>query len=160
MSHDVLSRIRELLHSADVPFRETQHAATHTSAESAAARNQDLSLGAKALVLRVDDNFALFVLRADRRIDSGAVKKQLGAKRLRFATAEELHELTSLVPGAVPPFGEPILPFKLYAEISLSTAGTQIAFNAGSLTDSIAMSVADWQRVAQPTWLEFAEATP
>jgi Ala-tRNA(Pro) deacylase len=160
MSQDILSRIRDLLRSHDIAFRETQHAATHTSAESAAARKQDLSLGAKALVLRVDAEFALFVLRADRRLDSGAIKKQLGLKRLRFATAEELNELTSLVPGAVPPFGEPILPFKLYADVSLKNAGTDIAFNAGSLTQSMAMSVADWQRVSQPSWLEFAELPP
>jgi Ala-tRNA(Pro) deacylase len=159
MSHDVLSRIRDLLRSHDVAFREMEHAATHTSTESAAARNQDLSLGAKALVLLVDDDFALFVLRADRRIDSSAVRKQLGAKRLRFATHEELHTLTSLVPGAVPPFGEPILPFKLYADMSLTGAGSEIAFNAGSLTRSIVMSVADWQRASRPIWLEFA-ATP
>jgi prolyl-tRNA editing enzyme YbaK/EbsC (Cys-tRNA(Pro) deacylase) len=132
-----------------------QHAATHTSAESAAARSQDLSLGAKALVLRVDDTLVLFVLRADRRLDSGAIKKQLGAKRLRFATPEELFELTSLVPGSVPPFGEPILPFKLYADNSLANSGTDIAFNAGSLTQSIAMAVADWQRVSNATWLDF-----
>jgi Ala-tRNA(Pro) deacylase len=157
MSDDVLSRIRDRLRAENIAFREMQHAATHTSAESAAARSQDLSLGAKALVLRVDDEFALFVLRADRRLDSGAIKKQLGAKRLRFASPQELHELTSLVPGAVPPFGEPILPFKLYADLSLQSAGTDIAFNAGSLTQSIAMSVADWQRVSNPTWLEFAE---
>lgn len=157
MSLDILSRIRDLLRAEDIPFRELEHAATHTSAQSAAVRNQDLSLGAKALVLRVDDTFALFVLRADRRVDSGAIKKQLSAKRLRFATPEELFELTSLVPGAVPPFGEPILPFKLYADNSLADSGTDIAFNAGSLTQSIAMSVADWQRVSRPTWLEFAE---
>jgi Ala-tRNA(Pro) deacylase len=157
MSQDVLFRIRELLRSQGIAFRESQHSATYTSAESAAARNQDLSLGAKALVLRVDDDFALFVLRADRRLDSSAIKKQLAAKRLRFASPEELHELTSLVPGAVPPFGEPILPFRLYADLSLQIAGTDIAFNAGSLTQSIAMSVADWQRVSNPTWLEFAE---
>jgi Ala-tRNA(Pro) deacylase len=157
MSHDVLFRIRDLLRRHGIAFRETEHAAAHTSTESAAVRQQELSLGAKALVLRVDDEFALFVLRADRRLDSGAIKKRLGAKRLRFATREELHELTSLVPGAVPPFGEPILPFKLYADVSLSSAGADIAFNAGSLTHSIAMSVDDWQRVSQPIWLEFAE---
>ena len=156
MSDDVLSQIRELLRSHGIAFRETEHVATHTSAESAAARMQDLSLGAKALLLRVDDSFALFVLRADRRLDSGAIKKQLGAKRLRFASPEELSELTSLVPGAVPPFGEPILPFKLYADVSLQSGGKDIAFNAGSLTQSMAMSVADWQRVSQPTWFEFA----
>ncbi|HJS08776.1 MAG TPA: YbaK/EbsC family protein [Pirellulales bacterium] len=157
MSVDLLSRIRDLLRGEDIAFREMQHAATHTSAESAAARGQDLSLGAKALVLRIDDEFALFVLRADRRLDSGAIKKQLGAKRLRFATPEELFERTSLVPGSVPPFGEPILPFKLYADNSLANSGADIAFNAGSLTQSVAMSVADWQRVTNPIWLEFAE---
>jgi Ala-tRNA(Pro) deacylase len=159
MSEDVLSRIRALLQSHEVAFRETEHAPTHTSAESAAVRKQDLSLGAKALLLRVDDDFALFVLRADRRLDSGAIKKQLGVKRLRFATREELFELTSLVPGAVPPFGEPILPFALYADKSLLNDGTGIAFNAGSLTDSIAMSVADWQSVSRPIWLEFSAST-
>jgi Ala-tRNA(Pro) deacylase len=157
MSLDIPSRIRDLLRAEDIAFREMQHAATHTSAESAAARSQDLSLGAKALVLRVDDTFALFVLRADRRLDSGAIKKQLGAKRLRFATPEELFEITSLVPGSVPPFGEPILPFLLYADESLRSAGSDITFNAGSLTQSIAMSVADWQRVSHPTWLDFTE---
>jgi hypothetical protein len=43
MSHDVLSRIRELLRSQGIAFRETEHAAAHTSAQSAAARNQDFS---------------------------------------------------------------------------------------------------------------------
>jgi Ala-tRNA(Pro) deacylase len=157
MSQDILPRIRDLLRSQGIAFREMEHAATHTSAESAAVRKQDLSLGAKALVLRVDDEFAIFVLRADRRLDSGAIKRQLATKRLRFATREELHELTALVPGAVPPFGEPILPCKLYADLSLQGGGTDIAFNAGSLTQSIAMSVGDWQRVSNPTWLEFAE---
>ena len=68
--------------------------------------------------------------------------------RLRFATVGELKELTGLVPGAVPPFGEPILPFPLYVDQS-SLAHDRIAFNAGSLTNSVIMSVDDYRTVAR-----------
>jgi len=82
-----------------------------------------------------------------RRLDSAKIKKALGAKRTRFATPEELHDLTGLVSGAVPPFGEPILSLPLYLDASI-LANDRIAFNAGSLTDSIIMSVDDYRRVA------------
>ena len=48
----------------------------------------------------------------------------------------ELSERTGLVSGDVPPFGEPVLPFPLYADESVFE-NPRIAFNAGSLTDSI-----------------------
>jgi prolyl-tRNA editing enzyme YbaK/EbsC (Cys-tRNA(Pro) deacylase) len=58
--------------------------------------------------------------------------------------------MTGLVPGSVPPFGRPILPFDLYVDDSIP-ANDRIAFNAGTLTDSIIMSVPDYLRVARPT---------
>jgi prolyl-tRNA editing enzyme YbaK/EbsC (Cys-tRNA(Pro) deacylase) len=53
------------------------------------------------------------------------------------------------VPGSVPPFGEPILPFELYVDESI-LENKRIAFNAGSLTDSIIMSVDDYMKIARP----------
>jgi hypothetical protein len=58
----------------------------------------------------------MLVLRAAKHLDSGAIKERFGAKKTRFATPEELRELPGLVPGSVPPFGRPILPFDLYAD--------------------------------------------
>ena len=87
----------------------------------------------------------LLVLPADRKLDSAAVKRHLGVKSIRFATAEELLEKTGLVPGSVPPFGEPILPFELYADASIGSRYDRVAFNAGSLTVSIIMPAADWE---------------
>ena len=75
------------------------------------------------------------------------MKKHLGVKSLRFATADELLELTGLVPGSVPPFGEPVLPFSLYIDESIE-ANDRIAFNAGSLTDSLVLSTIDYLAVA------------
>src|SRR5436190_11694384 len=109
-SNSVLDAIRRLLAEHGVAFQEKHHPPTLTSEQSAAARGEPLGVGAKALLLKTDDVFRLFVLCADRKLDSAAIKRQLKAKKVRFATAAELQELTGLVPGAVPPFGPPILP--------------------------------------------------
>ena len=98
-------------------------------------------------MLKAGECFSVFVLSAAFRLDSQAVKKRLGIKSLRFATADELLDLTGLVPGSVPPFGEPILPFSLYVDESIE-ANDRIAFNAGSLTESLVLCTADYLRVA------------
>src|SRR5438105_4823290 len=102
MSHPILTAIRELLSAAGVPFREVDHPPTFNSQESAQARGEPLHIGGKAILLKTDDAFRLFVLPADRKLDSNAVKRELGVKKTRFASAEELLELTGLVPGSVP----------------------------------------------------------
>ena len=146
----VLEAIRELLKAQGVAFREVHHPPTLTSEESARARGEELRIGGKALLLKGDDDqYRLFVLPADRKLDSAALRKRLGFKRLRFANAEELKALTGLVPGSVPPFGRPILPFDLYLDEAIRQ-NERIAFNAGSLTDSIILSVVDYLRIAQP----------
>jgi prolyl-tRNA editing enzyme YbaK/EbsC (Cys-tRNA(Pro) deacylase) len=150
MTDAVLAEVRRLLTEAGAPFTEKEHPPTHTSQESAAARGEPLEVGAKALLLKTDDVFRLFVLPADRKLDSAALKRELKVKKTRFATPEELRELTGLVPGSVPPFGPPVLPFELFADSAVGTASGRIAFNAGSLTVSIIMSAADWEAIARP----------
>jgi prolyl-tRNA editing enzyme YbaK/EbsC (Cys-tRNA(Pro) deacylase) len=151
----ILEQIRGLLGSAGVAFREVHHEPTYTSEDSARARGEDLRIGGKALLLKADDDFKVFVVSAARRLDSGAIRKHLGLRRSRFATKEELEQLTGLVPGAVPPFGRPVLPFDLYADPSV-LENERIAFNAGSLTDSIIVGVDDWARIAKPEVFRFA----
>src|SRR5580704_18019088 len=140
VANTVTERLRRLLVERGVSFREVEHAPTLTSVESAAARGEPLGVGAKALLLRTDDVYRLFVLPADLRLDSASVKRHLALKRLRFATAEELLELTGLVPGSVPPFGEPVLPFPLLADTTIGERYERVAFNAGTLTNSFIMT--------------------
>jgi Ala-tRNA(Pro) deacylase len=137
-----------------VVFREVHHEPTRTSEESALARGEELRVGGKALLLKVDDTFRLFVMSAALKLDSGAIKKRFGSKKIRFATPEELMELTGLVPGSVPPFGVPILSFPLYVDPSVM-ANDRVAFNAGSLTDSIVMPIDDYRRLAAPEIFSF-----
>jgi len=157
MSLKILEHIRKHLNAAGIAYREVEHQPTRTSEESAAARGEELRVGAKALLLRTDDVFQLFVLPADRKLDSAAVRRQLGLRKTRFASVEELESLVGLVPGAVPPFGEPILPFNLYADEALGVDTDRVAFNAGSLTHSIIMSAADWLSIAKPKRFRFSK---
>lgn len=154
---NVLDTIRQLLVAGGAAFRELEHEPTPTSEDSARVRGEPLSVGAKALLLKVDDAFGLFVLPADRKLDSAAIKTALGVKKSRFATPEELLALTGLVPGCVPPFGRPILPFDLYADTFVGASHGRVAFNAGSLTHSIIMATADWERLASPRRLPISK---
>jgi Ala-tRNA(Pro) deacylase len=153
----IVEAIRERLNREAVVFREVHHAPTRTSEESALARGEELRIGGKALLIKVDADFRLFVLSADRKLDSAAIRTHFQAKKTRFASPEELLQLTGLVPGSVPPFGAPILPFPLYTDPSVFE-NQRIAFNAGSLTDSIIMGIDDYRRIAKPEVFSFAAA--
>jgi prolyl-tRNA editing enzyme YbaK/EbsC (Cys-tRNA(Pro) deacylase) len=145
----VFELIRALLTEHGAEFREAHHGPTRTSQQAADARGEPIEIGGKAILAKVDKEFKLFVISAARRLHSRAICKRLGAQRFRFATAEELRELTGLVPGCVPPFGRPILPFELYVDTSV-LENDRIAFNAGSLTDSMIMSRTKYMEIARP----------
>lgn len=145
----ILASIQHFLKENDVRFREVHHEPTFTSEESARARGEELRYGGKSLVLKVDNEFKLFVISAALKLDSAKIREHFGTHQTRFATKEELFTLTTLVPGCIPPFGHPILPFELYLDSSIPK-NERIAFNAGSLTDSIIISVHDYLRIAKP----------
>eukprot|EP00536_Pseudo-nitzschia_multiseries_P008072 jgi/Psemu1/19512/gm1.19512_g len=171
--------IQKFLDRNNVTYKTVHHGETFTSEESARARGVPLSTGGKALLLKLgDDNesrLSLFVMSASRKLNSKAIKKEMkrrgnAIKNIRFVTVEELVEITGgLVPGCLPPFGKPILKsgidggvnsneyehddakfVELYIDTSIAEENEVIAFNAGSLTDSIIMSVPDYLRVSDP----------
>jgi len=152
---DVYRNIKDLLASHAISYRELTHAPTRTSEESAKARGEDLSIGGKAILLKVGDVFRLFVLSAARKLDSRKIREHFGENKLRFATPKELQEMTTLVPGAVPPFGRPVTDFDLCVDVSV-TKNSKIAFNAGSLTTSIIMNMEDYLKIASPEVFEFS----
>jgi prolyl-tRNA editing enzyme YbaK/EbsC (Cys-tRNA(Pro) deacylase) len=153
----VYNNIIALLDTNGVDYRRVEHGPTRTSEESAAARGEPIHVGGKALVMKVGDGFALFVISAALKADAGAIRARFGTKKSRFATPDELMELTGLVPGSVPPFGRPILDLDLYADESIA-ANDRIAFNAGSLTQSIVMPIADYMRIVEPVVFRFGQS--
>lgn len=156
-TNEILNKISNLLHEKNIQFKSLHHKATFTSEESAQERNEDLSIGGKAILMKLDDSFRLFVLSASKKLDNKKIKEKFNSKKIRFATIDELKELTGLVPGSVPPFGRPILEFDLFVDESI-LKNEKIAFNAGSLTDSIVVGVKDYLIAASPIVFDFSSS--
>ncbi len=153
---DIFEKICSLLNGRGIHYRTVHHEPTFTSEESAKARGEDVKIGGKAIVMKVDNGFKLFVLSAALKVDSKKIKEQFTAKSIRFASKEELLELTGLVPGSVPPFGKPILNFELYIDSSVAK-NEKIAFNAGTLTDSIIMTTKDYLALCNGSIIPFSQ---
>lgn len=151
----VLERIQEKLDGLAIPYRVTTHRAVYTSAEAAEVRGVSLSSGAKALVLKAGEGFALFVVPGDRKLDSKRVKKDLGMRDLRFATKEEVLALTGLEPGSIPPFGS-LFGLSTYCDRALGESPT-INFNPGSHTASLEMGFEDYVRAESPNLVEVTQ---
>jgi len=155
LNSPVYDRIVSLLEERGIAYRAVHHEPTFTSEASALARGESIAVGGKAILMKVDADFRIFVLSAALKLDSKKVKEHFGAKKIRFATPEELMEKTGLVPGSLPPFGPPVFDIPLYVDPSVP-ANDVVAFNAGSLTDSLIISTAAYASVAAPEVFAFA----
>jgi Ala-tRNA(Pro) deacylase len=148
METTVFERVKQLLGSQSVAFSVLRHAPVFTSEEAAAVRGTPLSSGAKALVVKMGERFVMLILPADRKLDNKRARDGLGAKALRFASKEEVLELTGLQPGAIPPFGS-LFNLPTYCDPALAE-NPAINFNAGDHAISVQMAYADWVRVEKP----------
>jgi Ala-tRNA(Pro) deacylase len=151
----VFDRLSSVLTAAGAAFDVLRHAPVFTSEEAAAVRGTTLASGAKALVCKADERFVLVVLPADRRLASRAVRKAEGVKSLRFATREEVEQLTGLTPGSIPPFGS-LFHLPTWCDERLADQ-SRINFNAGDHAISISLSYDDFVRVEQPRIGPYAE---
>lgn len=144
----VFERIQAELSKAGIPYTCLHHRPVYTSTEAAEVRGVPLHSGAKALILKGEDRFLMAVIPADLALDSNGVRKLLGSKRLRFATKEEVLEITGLTPGSIPPFGS-LFGLPTICDERL-VENERINFNAGSHSDSIQMRYADYLAFEKP----------
>ena len=147
----VFERIESWLKQCGVPFTVQRHEPVFTSEQAAAVRGTSLASGAKALVVKAGEKFVLIVLPADRKLDSKKARESFGVKALRFASKEEVEQLTGLQPGSIPPFGS-LFSLPTYVDPALAEQPT-INFNAGDHAVSVGMSHANYLKVEQPVVL-------
>jgi Ala-tRNA(Pro) deacylase len=145
----VFSRIELLLQGKSILFSVAHHEPVYTSEQAAAVRGVPLASGAKALVVKIDDRFVLFVVPADRKLDSKKVRASLKVKAIRFASKEEVLQITGLEPGSIPPFGS-LFNLSTYVDPALGQNET-INFNAGDHSISVQMTYRDYLSAESPT---------
>ena len=154
MSQSIFQRVEGMLKQHAVTFDVLRHEPVYTSEQAAAVRGTPLASGAKALICKGDDEFVMFVLPADRKLASKAIRRAKGWRKLRFATAEEVQGLTGLEPGSIPPFGS-LFNLPTLCDSRLGENRT-INFNAGDHRISVSMAYADYVKVEGPELGAFA----
>ncbi|HSX05421.1 MAG TPA: YbaK/EbsC family protein [Candidatus Saccharimonadales bacterium] len=154
MEHPIHQQITDLLRQHDCWFEEFTHDAVRTSEEAAKTRpGYTLQQGAKAIIVRAKipnegKKFVMLVMPADQKFDNTKAKQVLHAKDIRFATEDEVAEITKGVkPGGVPPFGN-LFGLEVISDKSLYD-NEKIVFNAGR-TSSIGMKSADYKQLVSP----------
>ncbi len=152
---DVTNRLIALLDEAGAEYRLVEHDPVFTSEEAAEVRGTALEEGAKALVVKADEQYYNLVISAAKRVDNAKLRSILNTRRVRFARPEELHELTGCWPGAVPPFGQ-LFDLPTLLDESLADK-SQASFNAGSHTVSVVMPGEDFRRALEARGEDFAE---
>lgn len=98
--------VTEFLEREGVPYEVVEHERTQTAAAEARAAGMPPSDVAKTVVLRDEEGVRLAVVPSSERLDMHKVKLELGSKRLRLVSEQEMaEEFDEFEVGAVPPFG-------------------------------------------------------
>ncbi|WP_091983402.1 YbaK/EbsC family protein [Pseudoalteromonas denitrificans] len=152
----ITEKLRLLLQEKHIEYKEIDHEAAQTCEISAKARGEDIKIGGKTLLFKDKKGFHLFVLSAEKQVDSNKVRQILKSQKLRFATEQELQDLCYVQKGALPPFGKPIYPYDLYLDESI-LYNEKIAFNAGILTKSFILNTQDYLTLVCANYSCFAK---
>lgn len=151
----IYDKLIESLDKKQVSYQMLSHEAVFTSEDSARVRGVSLHSGSKALIIKADDKFIMIILPANFSLDSTATRAELHCKKLRFATKEEVFNMTGLQPGSIPPFGS-LFKLPTYCDIGLSDNDT-IYFNAGMHTRSLGLKYATYIQYENPILGKFGE---
>jgi Ala-tRNA(Pro) deacylase len=149
---DIFQQLHARLTEAGIPFTVLRHEPVYTSEQAAAVRGVPLSSGAKALVVKAGERFVMLVIPADRKLDSKKARVGIGVKAIRFATKEEVLQLTGLEPGSIPPFGS-LFGLPTYVDPALAL-NASINFNAADHSISIQMAHADYLAAEAPVAID------
>jgi Ala-tRNA(Pro) deacylase len=131
-------------------FEVFMHEPVRTSEEASKVRHgYSITNGAKALILKTEKGFIMAVITGDAKFDKHKLKKLLNIKDLRFATEEEVSNLTGgLLLGGVPPFGS-FFGLKTYADQQVFN-NSKIIFNCGDRTVSVGMKSDQYLQIEKP----------
>ncbi len=145
----VSARLQSYLRDSKVPFQVVHHPLAYTAQEVAASEHIPGQKLAKVVILKAGDGLAMLALPAPARVDFGKTAAALGVKEVRLAREDEFAEsFPDCEVGAMPPFGN-LYSVPVYVDATLAR-DEEIVFQAGSHTDTIAMTYREYERLVQP----------
>jgi Ala-tRNA(Pro) deacylase len=148
------ARLIDFLNTEKVHYEILHHPEAFTAQELAAIEHVRGRSHAKVVMVKAGGELLMTVLPADHRIDLEKLNKVTG-QSTALAMETEFKELfPDCALGAMPPFGH-LYGVRTCLDQSL-TDSSSIVFEAGTHSDAIRISLADYKRLAKPQIADFA----
>lgn len=152
-----VEKLRKFLDEHHVKYVTMKHSRAFTAQEVADSAHIPGREMAKTVIVKLDGRMAMVVLPAPEMISLEDLRGATGASDVVLATEQEFAGLfPNCETGAMPPFGN-LWDLPVFVDQHLRE-DEQIAFNAGTHTELVQMAYADFERLVNPTVLEFAHA--
>ena len=149
-------KLKAFLDESGVKYVSIQHSKAFTAQEIAAAAHVPGKELAKTVLLWIDHKMAMAVLPASYRVDREALRMVTGAQIVDLCDEREFRDsFPDCEIGAMSPFGN-LYGFDVYVAESLAE-DDEIVFNAGTHTELIKLSYADFKRLVEPTVVKFSQ---
>lgn len=137
----------EYLDRSGVDYVSQPHSVAYTAQEIAQSSHIQGRYFAKVVMIKINNELAMMVLPAHYQVDFDELGCELCANNIVLATEREFsRRFPRCEIGAMPPFGH-LYGLQTFMAATFPVYG-DIAFNAGSHSEIIRMSVRDYMRLA------------
>jgi Ala-tRNA(Pro) deacylase len=157
---DAYERLLSTLDAGGASYRVIEHPEEGRTDLVSVHRGNPVEQAAKCIVVMVKldkktSRYYLAVVAGDARVDLNAIKALAGGTYVSFASTDRAEALAGSVSGT-------ILPFSFHPDLHLVVdpgllVHPEIFFNAARLDRSLALSTADYVRLAEPTVVAIAQ---
>ena len=154
-----VQKLKTFLDQNQIKYQTISHSTAYTAQQIAATAHIPGRELAKTVMVKIDDRMAMTVLPASYKVDFDLLRDVVGNKNVELATEREFKDcFPECEIGAMPPFGN-LYDMDVYVAESL-LEDTEIAFNAGSHSELIKLSMDDYARLVKPKVLRFSAKAP
>jgi Ala-tRNA(Pro) deacylase len=155
-ARDMPGRLLSFLREHAIPYELIHHRRDYTALETAHDTHTPGREFAKAVILKIDDAFALVVLSAAERVNLQRIRAVMDAQEVRLACEDEIERLCpDSEVGAEPPLGS-LYGLRVLLNRTLARS-ERMTFNAGTHEDAVRISARDFERVAHPLVMQLAD---
>ena len=147
--------LRDYLDHNKIKYLTITHSRAFTAQEVAECAHIPGSILAKTVMVEIDGQMAMAVVPANHRVRLDDLRGLIHTNDVRLMREDEFRrQFPDCEVGAIPPFGN-LYDIPVFVSPELADVG-DIAFNAGSHTETIKMRWADFERLVNPRVAKFA----
>jgi Ala-tRNA(Pro) deacylase len=151
----MIDQLKQFLDASGVTYQPIEHRIAFTAQELAAAEHVPGREHAKVAIVKAPSGFFMAVLPAPKKVDLTKFAAAVHQKEARLASEDEFERMfPQCETGAMPPFGN-LFGLPVIVDRTLED-DTNIAFQAGTHTESIRMKYSDYKRLARPQVADIA----